>query len=289
MVALDNGQQKSHEGIVLNGAPNVQMNNCGLRSNSSLTCNGYSGGAVASIAVGTANGCSNAQSGASPYKDIYAALATNITATCSGSYPGATWTPGVLPPPTNITTVSKGSYTEYHICGDLTLSGSGNLFGANPVGDSVIIVENGSLNIAVNASITTARTTIVLTGDNSKASSVNYPNGNGKSATLSLSPSTNPSNPWQGISLYQNPSLTNNVDDNWGPGATFNADGVVYLPKANVTTRGNAASGNTQCSVFVANSFTTNGSLNLSFAQTANGCASLGVKQYVGSGLYLTQ
>lgn len=289
LVALDTGASKTHEGIVLNGAPNVTMSACAMRSNTSLTCNGHSGGAVASIAVGSTNGCSNPQSSAPPYKDIYAALASNITTTCGASYPGATWSPGLPPPPASIKTVSKGSYTEYHICGDLTLSGSGSLLGAAPASDAVIVIENGSLNVAANASITTARTTFVLTGDNSTPSSISFPNGNGKAATLSLSPSTGSSNPWQGISLYQNPSLTNGVDDSWGPGATFNADGVIYMPKANVTTKGNAASGNASCTVLVTNTFTTNGSINLSFSQSTKGCSDLGVKQYTGSGLYLTQ
>jgi hypothetical protein len=289
VVALDAGASKSDEGIRLNGAPNVNLSACALRSNTSLTCNGHSGGAVASIAAGSTSGCSNPQSSAPPYKDIYAALASNITTTCGTSFPGTTWSPGTPPPPASMKTVSKGSYTEYHICGDLTLSGSGSLLGSAPASDAVLIIENGGLNVANNASITAARTTFVLTGDNSRSSSISFPNGNGQAASLSLSPSTDPSNPWQGVSLYQNPSLTNGVDDSWGPGATFNADGVIYLPKANVTTRGNSASASSLCTVIVTNTFTTNGSGNLSFSQSTKGCSDLGIKQYTGSGLYLTQ
>ncbi len=279
----------SDVGITLNGAPNVNLSGCALRSNTSVNCNGHSGNAVATIAVGTATGCSNPKPNAKAIPDIYASLASNITAQCGGVTPGATWTPGSLPPVASMRTVSKGSYTEYHICGDLTLSGSGYLLGNAPSSDAVIIIENGNLTVANNATINTVRTTIVLTGDNSRASSVNFPNGNGHAATLSLSPSTAPDNPWQGVSLYQNPSLTNSVDDTWGPGATFNADGVVYLPKANVTTRGNAGSSNSACTVFVTNSFTTNGSINLNFSQVAGACSALGVKQYTGTGAYLIQ
>ena len=170
LIALDAGKSTTDVGMVFNGAPDVNMSGCAIRSNTSLICNGHSGGATASIATGTATGCSNSQSGASLLKDIYAPLASNITTTCGASYPGATWSPGSPPPPASMKTVSKGSYTEYHICGDLTLSGSGALFGAAPASDAVIIVENGGLNVANNASITTARTTIVLTGDNSRPS-----------------------------------------------------------------------------------------------------------------------
>ena len=289
LISLDAGKSTTDVGMVFNGAPNVNMSGCAIRSNTSLTCNGHSGGAVAAIATGTATGCSNSQSGASALKDIYAALASNITTTCGASYLGATWSPGSPPPPASMKTVSKGTYTEYHVCGDLTLSGSGALMGAAPASDAVIIIENGGLNVSNNASITTARTTIILTGDNSRPSSISFPNGNGNAASLSLSPSTGSSNPWQGISLYQNPSLTNGVDDSWGPGATFNADGVVYLPKANVTTKGNAGSANSKCTVIVTNTFTTNGSIDLSFSQSSTACSALGVKQYTGTGLYLTQ
>jgi hypothetical protein len=176
--------------------------------------------------------------------------------------------------------VSRGNYTEYHVCGDLTLSGNGYLFGASPGSDAVIVVENGGVTLASNAFITAVRTTIVLTGNNSRPSAINFPSGGGNAATLSLSPSTDTGNPWQGVSLYQDPALTNGIDDDWGSGATFTADGVVYLPKANVTIRGNSASNVSSCTVFVTNTVKTNGSVNLSFSRKSDGCAKLGVKQY---------
>jgi hypothetical protein len=184
-------------------------------------------------------------------------------------------------------TVSKATYTEYHICGNLSLSGSGSLFGSAPNTDSVIIIENGSLSVANGANISAMRTAIVLTGDNNTASSVNYPNGNGQSATLSISPPTDASTPWHGVSLYQDPSLTNGIDDVWGPGATLIADGVIYLPNANVTMKGIAKSNNVGCTVLAVGTFTSNG--NVGLKQTASGCATLSVDQYTGSAAYLTQ
>jgi hypothetical protein len=73
----------------------------------------------------------------------------------------------------------------------------------------VIVIENGGLIVANNAAITALRTAIVLTGNNAYGSAIDFPNGNGKSATLTISPPTNASNPWQGFSLYQDPALTN--------------------------------------------------------------------------------
>src|SRR5262249_44107903 len=152
--------------------------------------------------------------------------------------PGVTWTAGQIPTGAGVITVNNTGYTEYHICGKLTVTGNGYLTGSAPATDSVIIVENGQIDIADSSTINTMRTTIVLTGNNSTSSSINLPNGKGHASTLSLSPSTAAGNPWQGISLYQDPSLTTGVDHTWGPSTTFNADGVIYLPNANLTISG---------------------------------------------------
>lgn len=278
LLSLDQGSPVSNNSLLFNGAPNVNFNECTIRSNTSIRCNGHSGGSIASIAAGSVSGCSNPQSNATVVPDIYASLASNITATCGASRPGKTWTPGSVP--AGVTPINKGSYIEYHICGNLKLSGNGYLTGSAPSTDSVIIVENGNLTIADKSAIQTKRVAIVLTGNNSFPSSIKFPNGNGKAANLSLSPPTDVGNPWRGVSLYQDPALTNGVDNNWGPGATLNPDGVVYLPNSGVTLRGNSASNIARCTKFVANSFQTNGSVNLSFEQIASGCASLGVEQW---------
>ena len=65
-----------------------------------------------------------------------------------------------------------------------------------------------------------------------------------------------------------------------GPGATFNADGLVYLGNSNVVTDGNTASANSKCTKFVMNSFVTNGAVRLDFAQ--HNCAVVGLKQWGG-------
>jgi len=163
----------------------------------------------------------------------------------------------------------------------------GYLTGSSPGSDSLIIIENGSLNVDSDAQISTARTAIILTGNNKYASAINFPNGKGHAASLSLSPVIG-TGTWQGIALYQNPALTNSVDDTWGPGATFNADGVVYLPHANMTMHGSGASNNYQCTKIVVNTFTTDGSVNLNFAQT-NGCNTIGMKQWTDIPLHLAQ
>ena len=86
--------------------------------------------------------------------------------------------------------------------------------------------------------------------------------------------------------MYQDPALTFQVDADWGPGATLNADGLVYLLKADLEIHGNPSSNNPICTKFVLNSFTRFGSVNLN--QTAQGCESLGVKHWKGPGARIT-
>jgi hypothetical protein len=284
ILTLDQGQPLTDQSLTFNGSPNVALTGCTIRSNTSLRCNGHDTGAKASIAAGSVSGCSNPQPNAIVVPDIYKPLASNIAKQCS-AWPGATWTPGAVPPAPKVITVNKASYTEYHICGDLTLSGSGSLTAGSA--DTVIVIEKGSLILASKADIRADRVTFVLTGDNTKASAIEFPNGKGKAATLSITPSLGTSNPWRGVSIYQDPALTNAVDENWGPGATLNVDGVVYLPNANVTIHGNPSSNSPLCAKFVINTLTSDGSVNLN--QTAQGCASLGVQQWAGDATRLFQ
>lgn len=279
ILTLDHGQSLSHVSLSLNGAPVINLSGCSIRSNTSLDCNGHDGNVTKGIAAGTAEDCGKPKSYALPVPDIYAALASNITTQCGTFRPGVTWVPGLPPSGTAVKTVTSGGRTEYHICGDLTLSGSGTF---TPGADTLIVIENGSLNIANNATVSIARTTVILTGSNSYPSSINFPNGNGKSASLTLSPPLDTSDPWQGVALFQDPKLTNNVDNKWGPGASFSADGLVYLGNSNVVTDGNTTSSNAKCSKFVMNSFVTNGSVKLDFDQSVASCAAIGLKQWGG-------
>jgi Flp pilus assembly protein TadG len=280
ILTLDKGQPKSHVSLALNGAPVVNLSGCSIRSNTSVDCNGHDGNLTKSYAAGSAAGCSRPNNNAPPVPDTFADLAKNITSICGSDRPGTTWSPGVLPIGAAIKTVNKTGYTEYHICGDLTLSGSGYLTGSAPATDAVIIIENGNLILDDNASITTVRTALVLTGDNNWPAKILFPSGAGKQATLSLSPPTSVGNPWQAISLYLDPKLTKDVDNKWGPGAALNADGLVYLGNSNLVTDGNTASANSKCTKFVTNSFVTNGRVELNFAQ--QNCAAMGLKQWDG-------
>jgi Flp pilus assembly protein TadG len=290
ILALDHGQPSSHMSLTLNGAPIVNLSGCSIRTNTSMNCNGHDGNSTKSFAGGLATGCTGPKSNAALVPDTYAPLATNINKSCGASRPGVTWTagnPGTLPTVSGFITVDKGTYTEYHVCGDLKLSGNGYLTGSSPSTDMVVVIENGDLIVDDDASINTARTAIVMTGNNANSARVKFPNGAGKLGTLTLSPPTGSTNPWQAVALYLDPGITNNVDNTWGSGAQFNADGLVYLGNSNVVTDGNTSSTNSKCTKFVMNSFTTNGHVDLTFTQSD--CAAIGLKQWGGITVHLTQ
>lgn len=297
ILTLDKGSPKSNVALKLNGAPVINLAGCSLRSNTSLDCNGHDGNVTKSYGAGTAEDCGQPKSNVPVVPDIYADLAKNITPLCGSDKSGYSWTAGSSPPSTGPgvkTVVNAAGITEYHICGNLNLSGdtgSGYLIGSPPSSDSIIVVENGSINMADDAVIKTLRTTIVMTGDNSVSTKVNFPMGASKNATLSLSPSTSSTNPWQGVAFFLDPKLTNhaNVDNTWGPGATFNVDGLAYFGYSNVVTDGNTASNNAKCSKFVMNAFTTNGHVDLTMSQSTAACAALGLKQWGGVVVHLVK
>jgi hypothetical protein len=276
LLTLDKKAALSHVSMVFNGAPNVSLDGCSLRSNTSLNCNGHSGGAKASWAAGTASGCSNPRSYVTPLTDIYEPLKTIIERLCGGLSGGATWKAGGTL--SNVKTVSKGAYTEYHVCGDLTLEGEGSIIAGGS--DSVVVIENGNLKLANSAKVSLSRTTIVLTGTWAATSAIEFPNGAGKKATLAVSPPTDPKNPFQGIAIYQDPDLTSGVDNDWGPGASLNIDGVIYLPNSNIEMRGVASSNTDKCTKIVSNTFRTNGAVSLDFSQVPDGCNRIGMKQW---------
>ncbi len=287
ILTLDKGQPSSHVALTLNGAPVVDLSGCSIRSNTSLDCNGHDGNVLKAIAGGGAAGCSNPKPHQATVPDIYAQIAAYITPQCGSTKLGITWNPGVLPSSAAFKTVTNNGRTEYHVCGDLTLDGTGGLMATTPTSDALIVIENGSLNITNNSSVTVTRMGIVLTGDNTGASQVNFPNGNSKTASLTLSPPIESGNPWQGVALYLDPKLTTNVDNKWGPGADFSADGLVYLGNSNVVTDGNTTSSNAKCSKFVMNQFTTNGKVLLDFDQSVASCAAIGLKQWGGVVVHL--
>jgi Flp pilus assembly protein TadG len=277
-VALANGLSAGADAFTLNGAPNMDLAGCNIMSNASMRCNGHDGNAPTSKAVGTVSGCTNPVPNAPAYADPYTALASNIVAVCSGAG-GVTWTPGTLPSGPNFITVARSGYTEYHVCGNLTMSGSGDLTSAA----SVIVIENGSLTMGSKANVTATDTTFVLTGANTANHYIDFPNGAGQLATLTVRAPTSSANPWRGIAIYVDPALTQNVDNSFGPGASLVFDGVVYMPHTNLTFHGNTGSAAGNCSILIVDTFTSNGSGSITFAQSESACVNAGVAKKVNA------
>jgi hypothetical protein len=285
---LDQGQPASHVGMTFNGAPRIRLTGCSIRSNTSITCNGHDTAVEKSTASGTATGCRNPYNRARTVPDIFAELKDKIPRACGSMQVGATWNPALPPPKTGVVETDAGGYKIYHVCGDLTVTGSGTLPSASASADTLIVIENGGLIVDDKTTVSTLRTAIIFTGAGASTGLIRFPNGNGKAATLTLSPPTSPGLPWQGIAMYQDPSRTTPVEQDWGPGANFNADGVVYLADSDVVMRGNGASGNTRCTKWVTNTFRTNGAVDLNFGQSSSACATIGMKQWSDVPMHLT-
>ncbi len=265
------------ETTTFNGSPNVNLKGCTIRSNKSMKCNGHNTGAVASIAAGNIFNCPNAQPGAGTVPDIYSGLSANIENRCGSQSGNNSWTGGIQPTGPNFITVARNGYNEIHVCGNLNISGSGILAGTSATADTVIVVENGNVNIESDADITALRTTIVIAGQQ-KDGKITFPKGNGHKAKLTVSGSLADANPWAGIAIYQDPNSPDLVSASWGPGASLIIDGINYLPRTEVTLSGVAATGASNCSKLVSHSFRINGGVNLT--QDGSGCKDGKVTQF---------
>lgn len=278
ILLLDKGQATSHQSLSV--AANVTLSGCGVRSNTSVTCSSLIPGSTDSSGVGTVSTCPNSKAGADAVTDIYSALASNITHRCS-SYPGGTWSTSSTPSGSQMVTVNQGSYTEYHVCGDLKLSGNGTLSGTSSGADTVIVVENGKIKFNNNLNATAQRTTIVMTGNNSVASTITFPNGAGAAGTLTIGAPQSATNPWLGMGLYLDPSLTNGINLVWKNNNEIKTDGVIYMPNSAVTLSGDASTTSvSSCAKLVFGTLSITSSANVNLNHGTSACTTLGVKQW---------
>lgn len=268
--------------LQFNGSPNISLTGCGLMSNASVSCSGFSTNAPYTAAVGVVMGnCPNQKPGHEPVPDIYEALKANIQLVCNGARGATTWRAGAALPLPAMIPVTRSTHLEYHVCGDLRVDGVGALNTAAGGRDVVIVIENGDLDLRADADASSARMTFVLTGADGAASHrVNFPEGVGQRAKLAVSPSVNVQNPWRGVSIYQDPRLTRNIDMVWSPAAFLSADGVIYFGRASLTMNGNASSNLAMCTKFVTNRFTSNGAVDFRFGQDGQSCRDLSVAQW---------
>jgi hypothetical protein len=131
------------------------------------------------------------------------------------------------------------------VCGDQQLTGNTTISAPN---GAVLVIENGQLDTN-GYTLQTANgsaLTVVFTGSNN-ASYQHTPTGGG---TLTISAPI--SGAWSGVAIYQDPSLTTNVDISAaGNSPTWNISGLVYLPHSSVTLSGAVGKSSTGASCFV--------------------------------------
>lgn len=229
-------------------------------SNTSARCNGHDLGADYADAVGTVDDCGKQRnSGVLPVSDPYSSLASNIPPnpdTHCGSYPqkpAKTNDPAL--PAGNLWSVTKSLSGDVIVCGDLQLTQDTTI---NAPDGAVLIIENGQLDLDGHTLQTASGSalTIVFSGTND-SSYQHIPTGGGN---LDIAAPT--SGAWQGVAMYQDPNLTNNVDiSEAGNSPTWNITGLVYLPKSSVTFSGavNKSSNGHSCFALVVDNITING------------------------------
>ena len=250
------------EGILSNGAQSALE--CDVMSNGTATCNGGDLAPVGSAHLAN-NRCGVVQHSYVPtVADPYSDLASNIPPdTCDG-YPQSS-KHGLPLPAINLWIGAKNLSGNTIVCGDLQLIGDVTV---NAPSGGVLILENGELDTNGHTLQTAngSALTVVFTGTNS-ASYDHFPTGdgnNGTNDTLDFNAPT--SGPWSGVAMYQDPNLTSGVSfDYRGNNPTWNITGLVYLPHASITFRGdvNKSHNGHSCFALVMDNITIDGTGNI--------------------------
>ena len=240
------------QGITSNGAPKANLQGCNVMSNTGATCNGHNLNAAIGDAHGTNNGCGVTPNSNRPVvADPYSNLATNIRSNPCSSYPLEPAKKKDPPLPSANQWSGSHSYGGGNqvVCGDMQLTGN------TTINNAVLIIKNGQLDTNGHT-LSGTNLTIVFTGTNG-SSYQHIPTGGG---TLDISAPT--SGPWSGMTIYQDPNLTTNVNISAaGNSPTWNLSGMVYLPHSSVTLSGavNKSASGATCFGMVVDNITING------------------------------
>jgi len=268
----------SDPALETHGAPKANLSGCAVMSNGDARCTGHDLGADFGDAFGTNDGCGKVRRSKVPkVADPYEKLADNIPKQdgCNNKY----WTysekkKNAETPPEQQLNGNQPWSGEKKLCGDQELIGDVTI-----TQDTTVYIYNGQLNTNGHA-FTTApgvHATLVFTGSND----IKYTHAPTGGGTLDITAPTD--GPWQGMAMYQDPSLTNGVDMSAaGASPTWNMTGVAYMPQADVTFSGavNKSSNGKSCFALVVNNLTINGTGSI----LAHGqCNEAGVKMPTGA------
>jgi Flp pilus assembly protein TadG len=245
------------QGLSANGASKADLNGCNTMSNTTANCNGHDLNASVGNAHGNNSGCGNVQNSNVPVAaDPYSGLAAYIPVNTCTSYPQEP--AKTNDPPLPVSNQWSGTVTlsgNTIVCGDQQLTGNTTI---NAESGAVLVIENGQLdtNGYTLRTASGSALTIVFTGS-SNPSYEHIPTGNG---TLDIAAPT--SGVWSGVAIYQDPTLTKNIDiAAAGNSPTWNISGLVYLPHSSVTLSGavNKSGYGASCFVLVVDNLTING------------------------------
>jgi hypothetical protein len=262
-------------GILANGVPKADVHGCDIFSNSDMTCNGHNLNAGDAIAVGISTGCGEVQiSNADPVEDPYTEFDDNIPADTCTSYPQATGNNNTVAASNRISGTPIWPSSVVKLCGDVVLTGNVNISG------KTVVIYNGRL-IANGNTFTATNSTVVFAGNNN-ATYRHYPtdtggNSNKNGSTFTISAPT--SGDWQGVAIYTDPDLTQNVNIvQSGNEPAFNISGLFYAPNSNMTLSGivNKAGTGYKCFVLVVNTLRLNGTGQI-FANAVSECDDQGL------------
>ena len=242
-----------------NGAPKANLTGCNVMSNTDAVCNGHDLDADVGDAHGSNDGCGRKRnSGVAAIADPYASRATAIpNVSCPSGFP-------VAPKKKDDDELPAGNRMSGTIslsgaaprCGDVRLDGDTTI-DTGPAG-ALLVIRNGNLDLNGYRLQTSdgSALTIIFTGENG-ANYGHIPTGGG---VLDIRAPDNGF--WSGVAIYQNPTLTKNVDISAaGNSPAWDITGLVYLPNAYVTFSGavNKSSHGASCFTMMVDKLLING------------------------------
>jgi hypothetical protein len=207
-----------------------------------------------------------------PITDPFSKLAPDVPSnTCSSKYPQEPTKKGDPTLPASNQLIGTYSFGSTQVlCGDQQLIGN------TTINNTVLVIENGQLDTN-GYTLQGTGLTVIFSGTNS-ANYQHIPTGGG---TLDITAPD--SGTWSGVAIYQDPSLTKNVDMSAaGNSPTWDISGLVYLPHSSVTLSGavNKSSQGLRCFEMVMDNLTVNGTGDI-FANDDQ-CAAAGLDQTRG-------
>jgi hypothetical protein len=247
--------------ITLQGSAQVALSSCNLNDNSnSGTALSIGGSGSLSARAISVVGNVSGTSGITTTNGISTGAAATVDSYASATFPAFSGCDQTNLTVKTATTIDHGVY-----CGGISINAGATLT-LNP---GIYYLDQGSLSMAGNATITGTGVTLVFTsstGDNWATAAIS---GN---AIINLTAPT--SGPTAGIVLFgdRNMSVGTSFKLNGGGSQTFG--GAVYLPKADLTFSGGTSSSG--CTQIIADTITFSGNSNLAINCSGYGTKSIG-------------